>query len=138
MTASRQVVSTASCSQLFTSCYDEFTCGNATVTATSGCCGRTQHSHSNQMYRSPISAEIDSLTSAFKRYPQGSTVNSRSSALRPGTDAVDPPRPPRPLPSGVAGARFLGPVLRAIRVDGRADKVAAVITRHGAAVQHVV
>ena len=33
MTAPHRVASTASCSHLFTGCYGEFTCGNATVTA---------------------------------------------------------------------------------------------------------
>ena len=39
MTALHQVAFTASCSHLFTSCYGEFTCGNATVTATEAVVG---------------------------------------------------------------------------------------------------
>jgi hypothetical protein len=39
MTASHRVALTASCSHLFTSSYDEFTCGNATVTAAEAAVG---------------------------------------------------------------------------------------------------
>jgi len=98
MTASRQVAFTASCSHLFTSCYDEFTCGNATVTATEAAGGELSTVTANYLKKSPISAEIDDLTSGFLSYPQGwsrysrSRYNEAGARGRPG--AIDPASPP--------------------------------------------
>jgi hypothetical protein len=70
MTASHQVAFTASCSHLFTSCYDEFTCGNATVTASGSLVVALSTVTANYLNKSSMPASMDSLTSVFLTYPQ--------------------------------------------------------------------
>jgi hypothetical protein len=98
MTALHGVALTASCSHLFTSSYGEFTCGNATVTATEAAVGGLSTVTANYLDKSPISAEIDPLSRALLSYPQGSPTSSRGRHDDAGNGDVDPPRPPRPLP----------------------------------------